>query len=98
MSVAWLMGSAMIGVPFLQSANDIRPVFYGFPQPLVVAGLTVFLVAAALTLANAALLYQVWSGGQWPIWRKLRHTGIALFALLSLVFLYEANAIGYHYF
>ncbi|MCZ6656762.1 MAG: serine hydrolase [Gammaproteobacteria bacterium] len=98
MCVAWLAGIAMIGVPVVESVNDFRTGFYGFPQPFFVAGLTAFLLAAVLTLANTALLYQVWSGGQWPVWRKVRHTGVALLALLSLVFLYEANAIGYHYF
>jgi hypothetical protein len=98
MSVCWLSGAAMISVPLTQSGSDIRPVFYGFPQPLVVAGLTAFLLATTLTLANGVLLYRVWSGGHWPIWRKVRHTGIALLALLTLVFLYQANAIGYHYF
>ncbi|MEE8245064.1 MAG: serine hydrolase domain-containing protein [Pseudomonadales bacterium] len=98
MSLAWLVGAAMIALPFAQALDDLRPAFYGFPQPMVVAGLTVFMVAAALTLVNGALLYRVWFGGRWPVWRKLRHTGIALLALLTLVFLFEANAIGYHYF
>jgi CubicO group peptidase (beta-lactamase class C family) len=94
----WVLALVVSVVSLLPIAQDFRAVFYGFPPPLFVAGLTVGLVAAIGTFASAILLYPVWSGGSWSLGRRVRHTTVVLLAGVLLWVLYDGNAIGYRYF
>jgi hypothetical protein len=44
----------------------------------------------------ALLLYPVWTDGSWPLWRRLRHTGVVLAAVVTLLVLRDLNAIGFN--
>jgi hypothetical protein len=59
--------------------------------------LTVALMAAGLTVLSVLLLYPVWRTGSWPLWRRLRHTGVVLAASVTLLVFWHFNAIGFNY-
>jgi hypothetical protein len=96
--LAWLLvyGVGLVGIGNLGA--DFAAVFYEFPSPAFVTALALALVAAVLTVLSALLLYPVWTEASWPVWRRLRHTGVALAAVATLLVLREFNAIGFNYF
>ncbi len=96
-AAAWVAVYALGMAGLAPLANDFAAVFFDFPSPLFVAALGVALVAAALTVLSALLLVPVWSVASWPLWRRLRHTGVVLAALITLLVLRDFNAIGFNY-
>jgi len=95
--VAWLGVYAVAMVGAAPMADDFAAVFFGFPSASFVAAQAIALGAAVLTVLSALLLYPVWSTGSWPLWRRLRHTGVVLAAVATLLVLRNFNAIGFNY-
>jgi CubicO group peptidase (beta-lactamase class C family) len=93
----WLVTFALAAAGLAPLARDFASVFFAFPSPLVLAALGVALLGAVLTVLSALLLAAVWAGGQWPLWRRLRHTGVVLAAVAVLLVLRDLNAIGFHF-
>jgi CubicO group peptidase (beta-lactamase class C family) len=93
---AWLLVYAVAAAGLAPIAGDISLAFYAFPSPAVLAALGLGLVAAVLTLLAVMLLYPVWREGSWPLWRRIRHTGVVLAALATLLVLRDFNAIGFN--
>lgn len=96
-ALAWLAAYAVGLVAVGPMATDFAAVFFEFPSPAFVASLALGLAASVLTVLSALLLYPVWSIGSWPLWRRLRHTGVVLAAVATLLVLRNFNAIGFNY-
>ncbi len=96
--LAWLVVYAVGLVGIGNLGADFAAVFYEFPSSAFVMALALALVAAVLTVLSALLLYPVWSDASWPLWRRLRHTGVVMAAVATLLVLREFNAIGFNYF
>ena len=96
--VAWLVVYAVGLVGIGELGSDFAAVFYAFPSAAFVTALGLALVAAVLTVLSALLLYPVWTDASWPVWRRLRHTGVVLAAVATLLVLREFNAIGFNYY
>lgn len=96
-ALVWLAVFALGAVGTAPLASDFASVFFDFPSPVFVAALALTLPAAVLTVLSALLLYPVWSTASWPLWRRLRHTGVALAALAVLLVLRHFNAVGLNY-
>lgn len=96
-ALAWLVVFALGAVGTAPLASDFASVFFDFPSPAFVTALALTLPAAVLTVLSALLLYPVWSTASWPLWRRLRHTGVALSALAVLLVLRHFNAVGLNY-
>ena len=79
-------------------ASDLQAAMFEFPDSTFLATLTLAIAAAIPTVVSVALLYAVWRDGNWSRWRRLRHTGVVVLGLATLLILYDMNAIGYHYF
>ena len=94
----YLMGLAACLAPLLGALEDLRVVFYDFPQPAFVAGLGLILIAAVLSLGAAGLLVPVWRYRSWPAWRRIRHTVVVVLLIGTTAVLDDLNAIGFHYF
>ena len=76
---------------------DFASVFYEFPSNLLLTALALGMLAAILTVLSVMLLYPVWRERSWPLWRRLRHTGVVLAALVTLLVLRDFNAIGFNF-
>lgn len=96
-ALVWLAAFALGAVGTAPLASDFASVFFDFPSPAFVTALVLTLPAAVLTVLSALLLYPVWSAASWPLWRRLRHTGVALSALAVLLVLRHFNAVGLNY-
>lgn len=96
-ALVWLAAFATGFFGLAPLASDLTAAFFGFPSAAFVTALALVLVAAALTVASVVLLYPVWRGGEWPLGRRLRHTGVVLAAVATLLVLYDFNAIGFNY-
>lgn len=96
-ALAWLAVYALALAGTAPMADDFASVFFDFPSAAFVAALAIALGAAVLTVLSALLLYPVWSTGSWPLWRRLRHTGVVLAAVATLLVLRNFNAIGFNY-
>jgi len=96
-ALAWLAVFALGAVGTAPLLSDFASVFFDFPSPAFVTALALTLPAAVLTVLSALLLYPVWSTASWPLWRRLRHTGVALSALAVLLVLRHFNAVGLNY-
>ncbi len=94
---AWLAFYGLAVISLAPIAEDFANVFYAFPPPGFVAALGLGLVAAVLTMSAVLLLYPVWRAGNWPRWRRIRHTGVVLAAAATLLVLHDLNAIGFNY-
>jgi CubicO group peptidase (beta-lactamase class C family) len=97
-SLVWLGVYAVAVAGLAPIPGDMSQAFFSFPSPLFVTSLAFALVAAVLTVLAALMLYPVWSDGNWPLWRRLRHTGVVLAAIATLLVLRDFNAIGFNYF
>jgi hypothetical protein len=96
-AVVWLGVYALGLVAAEPLGADFANVFYDFPSTAFVTMLTVALMAAGLTVLSVLLLYPVWRTGSWPLWRRLRHTGVVLAASVTLLVFWHFNAIGFNY-
>ncbi|MEQ8858148.1 MAG: serine hydrolase domain-containing protein [Pseudomonadales bacterium] len=96
-AAVWILFYAVALVGLAPLASDFAAVFFGFPSPAFITALTIALGAAVVTVLSALLLFPVWSTASWPLWRRLRHTGVVLAALLTLLILRDFNAIGFNY-
>jgi hypothetical protein len=96
-SFVWLLVYVLGIVGLAPLLDDLGQAFFAFPSPWFVAALASALIAAVLTLLAAFMLYPVWSDRSWPIWRRLRHTGVVLAAMATLLVMRDLNAIGFHY-
>ncbi|MFU8816670.1 MAG: serine hydrolase [Pseudomonadales bacterium] len=96
-AAAWLVVYAVGAAALAPIAADISLVFFAFPSPTFVVALVLVLVAALLTVLAALLLYPVWRHGSWPLSRRLRHTGVVLAAVVTVLVLHDFNAIGFNY-
>lgn len=94
----WLVCYILAIAPMNELGSNIMSVFYAFPQPLLVAAFTVAILGAVLSIVSGLLLYPVWTQSSWPLWRRLRHTGVVVCILATAWVLNDLNAIGYHYF
>lgn len=96
-ALVWLVVFGLGAIGTMPMGNDFAAVFFEFPAPALVAALTLTLPAAVLSVLSALLLYPVWSTASWPLWRRLRHTGVVLAALAVLLVLRNFNAVGFNY-
>jgi CubicO group peptidase (beta-lactamase class C family) len=97
-SVVWLAFYAVAAAGLAPIVDDMSEAFFSFPSPTFVAALWIGLLAAVLTILAALMLYPVWRDANWTLWRRLRHSGVVLAALATLLVLRDANAIGFNYF
>jgi CubicO group peptidase (beta-lactamase class C family) len=97
-ALVWLVVYGVAAASLAPILRDMSEAFFSFPSPLFVTALALALAAAVLTVLAALMLYPVWSDGSWPLWRRLRHTGVVLAAIATLLVLRDFNAIGFNYF
>lgn len=96
-ALVWLAGycAAFLGLaPLLE---DFANVFYTFPSMAFRVALGIGLAGAVLTVLCCLLLYPVWRTASWPFWRRVRHTAVVAAALVTLLVLYDLNAIGFRF-
>lgn len=98
MSAFWVFGLLALGISFLKMTSDTSIAFFGFPSTIVLVGLTIILLAALLSVVNLLLLAPVWMQKSWPMWRRIRHTMVAIVAVLLVWYSHVMNVIGYQYF
>lgn len=98
MSALWVAWAVLATMAFLDMAEKGNAVVFEFPGSTLVTSLTVAIVATVVTAVALLLLWPVWRGGQWPTWRKLRHTVVVILGLATVWVLNDFNVIGYHYF
>jgi CubicO group peptidase (beta-lactamase class C family) len=96
-ALLWLGVYAVGMVGLAPLADDLSQAFFEFPTPAFLASLGLALAAAVLTVLSALLLYPVWSTATWPLGRRIRHTGVVLAAVATLLVLRNFNAIGFNY-
>jgi CubicO group peptidase (beta-lactamase class C family) len=96
-ALVWLAVFGLGAIGTMPMGSDFAAVFFEFPAPALVAALALTLPAAVLSVLSGLLLYPVWSTASWPLWRRLRHTGVVLAALATLLVLRNFNAIGFNY-
>ena len=96
-ALVWLAAYAGAALGLAPIGEDFANVFYRFPTPAFRAALALGLAGAVLTVLSVLLLYPVWWGGRWPLWRRLRHTGVVAAALVTLLVLRDFNAIGFNF-
>lgn len=96
-AAVWVAAAATGVAAVAPLASDFARVFYGFPDPLFLTALGIGLAGAVLTVLSVLLLFPLWRAGQWPRWRRVRHTGVVLAALAVLLVLRDLNAIGFNF-
>jgi CubicO group peptidase (beta-lactamase class C family) len=72
-------------------------VFDGYPQPLLVGGLALLLIAIALSAAAGAMLPGVWRSAGWSLGRRLQHTATLLAFFGVTLSLQRWNVVGFHF-
>lgn len=95
--VVWLMSLAALaigagGVRCTMGSDDCVTLV----APLAWLQLALWLghTAAALVVVQACLLYQVALAAPWTRWRKLRHMGVVLWMLATVVLMVHWNLLG----
>lgn len=95
-AMAWLTFAVLLAMGLMTVAADLGNFFYRIPNGWLLAGLSVGLLAAGLTVLSALLLIPLWGQGEWTLWRRLRHSGVVAVCLLTLLLLRDFNAIGFN--
>lgn len=95
-AVAWLGFAALLALGLMSLAGDLGNFFYAIPNGWIYTALAVGLIGAGLTVLSALLLIPVWGGGDWSLWRRLRHSGVVAACVVTLLLLREFNAIGFN--
>jgi hypothetical protein len=96
-AIVWLAAAGLGAYGSAPLGSDMTRVFFDFPSAPLVASLALVLTAAALTLASLMLLWPVWQVGSWPMWRRVRHTGVVVAAVVACAVLLHFNAVGFNY-
>ena len=97
-ATGWLAAIIGISVSFGQILSDFRNVFFAFPPPMLVASLTIAIVAAVLTGVCILTLRPALASSSWSGWRRTRHVLVVVVAIITAYVLFHMNALGYHYF
>ncbi|WFM72825.1 serine hydrolase domain-containing protein [Halomonas sp. CKK8] len=87
----WLvsMGLALAGV--LPITQDVGLAFFDFPPPAFVAAQGVAMLAGAASMGALALLVPVLGDQGWSRGRRLRHVGLVVVLLLTLLTVWQFN-------
>lgn len=97
-STLWIFGLLALGISFLRMTSDTSIAFFGFPSTMVVVGLSIILLAAFASVVNLLLLAPVWIQKSWTVWRRIRHTLVAILAISLVWYSHIMNVLGYQYF
>jgi CubicO group peptidase (beta-lactamase class C family) len=94
----WLSGAAYLGgfAVFLARISDKKEIVFGV-SPYLKVGLGLWVVAALLGLASAALAVVAWRRRWWGGAGRLGFTLVALGAVGCLVWLHHWNLLGWRY-
>jgi len=96
-SLFWLLFFATF-TTLWSGALGVEPeILVRYPTPLARAMHILAIVAATLAVAGIAGLLPVWRDGNWPVWRRLRHTLVVLTGLVMVWVLDDWNILGFRY-
>ncbi|HSM11270.1 MAG TPA: serine hydrolase domain-containing protein [Lysobacter sp.] len=90
---AWLV-LGVLTLLLMRSAHASSGFFYGYPGPLLTILLWWSPAVIGLSAVNAAMLVPAWRG-QWPAWRKLRHSAAVAVFVLAAWMLWHWNLVGW---
>lgn len=94
---AWLVFFGLFGAAVVNMAGDPGKALFDFPAPLLRAALAVGLFAATFTALALISLYPVLVSGNWPAWRRIRHTLVVLIGVAFVLTLNWWNVIGFKF-
>ena len=98
MGFIWLLFFGFFITAILGIASIQEQVVFSFPSNNMVIALSLALFGLVLSLINLPSLFIVWRDGNWPFWRRIRHSLVIIFSFAFVLTLYHWNLLGFNYF
>lgn len=98
LSFVWLLFFVFFFIALAKMAELQELNVFSFPPTSMKVALAIALVALILTLLNLPSFFVIWRDGNWPTWRRIRHSFVIIFSFSFVLTLYHWNLIGFHYY